>query len=97
MNQAKRFEAVGMLRRFLNHYLCTDDDRDLHEKTGSEAIRLLKKKHGEDWIHKVQAHFTFGKNIRNMLRENGFSEKDLEVENLDDYYIQMLEEASGCA
>jgi hypothetical protein len=38
-------------------------------------------------------HFSFGMTMRNIMRQNGFGEKELEVDNLDDYYIPCIEEA----
>ncbi len=38
-------------------------------------------------------HFTTGMQIRNMLRQNGFSEKEIGIENLDYIYCKLLERA----
>lgn len=38
-------------------------------------------------------HFGWGMAVRNILRQNGYGEKELLVWNLDDVYIQLVEEA----
>ena len=43
----------------------------------------------------VDYHFFWGMSIRNLLREGGYGEKQLGVENLDDIYVVLLERALG--
>ncbi len=38
-------------------------------------------------------HFGWGMSIRNLLREKGLDEEELEVANLDDVYVGLVEEA----
>lgn len=40
-------------------------------------------------------HFGWGMAIRNALRKGGFGEKELAVDNLDDYYVGLVEMALG--
>lgn len=40
-------------------------------------------------------HFREGMSIRNLLRMNGYGERELGVDNLDDVYIGLIEEALG--
>ena len=60
-------------------------------KQGSEAIDSMMDAVGEgpNWCAVV--HFTWGMSIRNLLRTNGFGEKDLGIKNLDDAYIPIIE------
>jgi len=34
--------------------------------------------------------------MRNLLCSNGYGEQELGVGNLDDYYIELIENAAGC-
>ena len=43
--------------------------------------------------HEWGFHFTWGMAVRNLLRSGGFGEKELEVDNLDDYYVAIIEMA----
>lgn len=45
------------------------------------------------WI--APYHFGWGMAIRNLLRQNGYGEKELHVENLDNVYVELIEEAIG--
>lgn len=56
-----------------------------------EKIRAKIQKDPQRWW--VGYHHGWGTNIRNMLREGGHGEKELEVANLDDVYIGLVEEA----
>lgn len=47
----------------------------------------------EKWYVIDRWHFTGGMAIRNHMRSNGFGEKELGVSNLDDIYIEIIEEA----
>lgn len=38
-------------------------------------------------------HMLWGMSVRNMLRAKGFGEKDFKIDNLDDYYIALVERA----
>jgi hypothetical protein len=57
-----------------------------------EQIRTLSYADPEWW---VGGHFHWGMAIRNRLRSGGFGEKELGVDNLDDYYIGLVELAVG--
>lgn len=49
---------------------------------------------GLDWAHKVVGwHFRGGMAIRNLLRDGGFGEEDLGIENLDYIYTRLVERA----
>jgi hypothetical protein len=45
----------------------------------------------DDWI--APHHFAWGMVIRNLLRREGFGEQELGVENLDNVYVELIEEA----
>ena len=53
-----------------------------------KKLMLLKK---EDWW--IGYHFGWGMGIRNLLREKGFGEEYFGIHNLDDIYINLVEEA----
>ena len=38
-------------------------------------------------------HFWWGMSIRNVLRDRGFGERDFQIRNLDNIYVQLVEEA----
>ena len=52
--------------------------------------KAVRKPEWWDW-----AHFGFGLFVRNWLRMNGFSEKDVDVANLDDHYAPVMLLAAG--
>jgi hypothetical protein len=65
------------------------------DETTKQEIRDAHAKHGAKWIHSTPGgHFFFGMGIRNLLRQNGFTDADAGG-NLDDYYCQLLEVAVG--
>jgi hypothetical protein len=74
--------AVAFLADLLAHDGEIDKLRDLAtaSKTG-------------DWF--AAYHFHGGMWIRNKLRAAGFGEKELGIENLDDYYVGLIEIALG--
>lgn len=45
----------------------------------------------ENWV--APYHFFWGMGVRNALRANGFSEGEFGVENLDNIYVALIEEA----
>lgn len=102
MNNNKHTEAVTWMGEFLKTVKCRDSDlQPLHlvlqdgwkepDPTEEETLfDILKRKKREWWYGH---HFQLGMWIRNMLRSNGFGEKELEVENLDDYYIDIVKDA----
>jgi len=51
--------------------------------------------YGTDWPHKGRSgwHFVSGMQIRNLLREAGFGEEGLGIENLDYIYTRLVERA----
>ncbi len=38
-------------------------------------------------------HFSSGMSVRNVLRQNGFGEKEFKIDNLDDIYISLIEDS----
>lgn len=66
----------------------------LHKDFGGAVraqIRYDIKCYPQNWW--VSKHFTWGMAVRNHLRTHGFGEKEMDVENLDDYYISIVEDA----
>jgi hypothetical protein len=78
MNDEIRQRAIEFLRR------------DFGGATRA-AIRYDIKCYPANWW--VSHHFTWGMGIRNLLRNNGYGEKELGIDNLDDVYIPIVEEA----
>jgi hypothetical protein len=56
----------------------------------------VREQHAEDpqnWW--VPYHFAFGLEIRNMLRDNGLKADAFGITNLDDIWVELVEEAAG--
>lgn len=66
------------------------DDTGLSRQMIDIVTEMIKKEPSEWW---AGHHFGWGMSMRNLLRKNGFSEKEIGVDNLDDYYIPIIEEA----
>lgn len=62
-------------------------------KENGELVNLRKAVRKPGWI--MESHFFFGMWVRNFLRQNGFSEEDVKVGNLDDHYIPIMLWAVG--
>lgn len=105
MNLEKRKEAVEFLRCYLKNLMIRESDLipfyqrihstdDMPSSPEVPIIPLFKKKFEEDkdWFVKGH-HLGIGMGLRNLLRSAGFGEKELGVENLDDYYVDILIEA----
>lgn len=60
-------------------------------KEDSEAIAVVYKANPAYWW--TSYHFYWGMGIRNLLRLHGFGENYFKVDNLDDIYIALVEEA----
>ncbi len=56
-----------------------------------QMVREAIKGNPQSWW--VSRHSSWGMRIRNELRKNGFGEKELGVENLDNVYVGLIEEA----
>ena len=54
-------------------------------------IRDAEKSDPQTWW--VEHHLWWGMGVRNTLRANGFGEEEFGVDNLDDYYIGLIEAA----
>lgn len=58
-----------------------------------EQTMELYAENGENWI--APYHFTTGMWIRNELRNQGYGEKEFNISNMDNIYVDLLEEAAG--
>jgi len=56
-----------------------------------DKIRQAIDNDPQEWW--TEYHFGYGMYIRNFLRDNGFGEKDFNIDNLDDYCVGLVEEA----
>lgn len=56
-----------------------------------DFLREEINKDPENWISPL--HFNWGMFIRNLLRQNGFGEEFFPVDDLDDIYVELIEEA----
>jgi hypothetical protein len=56
-----------------------------------EEILAAYKADPEGWW--APHHFLWGMSVRNLLRQKGFGEDHFGVDNLDDFYIPLVEEA----
>lgn len=59
--------------------------------TDVARIKDAFKKFPKEWW--IQYHFGWGMAIRNLLRRKGFGEDYFKIDNLDDYYVELVEEA----
>lgn len=64
-----------------------------HELSGLDgrSIRDMYEENPTGWM--VPYHFSAGMSIRNLLRDRGFGEDYFNVDNLDDIYVALIEEA----
>lgn len=90
------------------HELERENVRKMKPEAREKALQILRdnlldavkakvkeayKKEPDDWW--VSYHFSWGMGVRNLLRQKGASEKELGIDNLDDYYIVLVEQALG--
>lgn len=61
------------------------------ESGTKRKLREMIKKAPSNWF--AEHHFFFGMAIRNHLRQSGFGESYFGINNLDDIYVELLEEA----
>jgi len=66
-------------------------DTFFNESIKTSLKRMINQ--GEDRFWFVQFHSSTGMGIRNVLRDGGFGEKELDIENLDYVYVQIIERA----
>lgn len=66
--------------------------RELGE-SGTELIRSLHAEDPDGWM--IGRHFTSGIRFRNALRHAGYGEDAFGIGNLDNVYVEILEEAAG--
>ncbi len=79
INEEKRIAAVKFL---MAHPSIASNYEHI-----KKAIELDKKSWFADY------HFHWGMAIRNILRDNGFGEKEIGAKNLDDVYVDLVEDA----
>ena len=59
-----------------------------------EKNKILRRAINKDPIHWFTLyHFHWGMWVRNLLRENNFSEEYFGISNLDDIYVELVEDA----
>jgi len=78
LSEIKKKKAIKFLKKEISQEL----------KIG---LKLLIKKDPENWFTKY--HFEWGMAIRNLLRRKGFGEKYFGINNLDDIYVELIEDA----
>lgn len=79
---------------FLNNWFSQKTGKENYEDSEQPLIEVLSKMIIENptkWW--VEHHFGWGMGIRNLLRENGYTEQSLGIDNLDDYYVGLIEQA----
>jgi hypothetical protein len=80
--------------------------RSINPEVKKKAIAYLKSKLTEQTKHQLRGaiaddpeewfapyHFQWGMAMRNLLRSAGFGEEQLKVSNLDDVYVELIEDA----
>ncbi len=106
MNEQKRTECVQWMTALLQKTKGRESDfvsltealdpkwvepEPTPEEPLSDILRRKIAAKPKDWC--VGHHFGFGMSIRNLMRSNGFGEQELEVDNLDDYYVEVIRDA----
>lgn len=81
--------AVLFLKNCFQQAITQDDDGV--DRPFIDVLKDMINKNPDKWW--VEHHFSWGMGVRNMLRKNGYSEKALGIDNLDDYYIPFVEQA----
>jgi hypothetical protein len=74
----KREAAV----KFLSKFISIEDKRKIRKEIEKEPVR---------WF--APYHFDWGMKIRNELRQTGFDEQYFMIKNLDDIYVELVENA----
>lgn len=81
--------AIDFLKIKLSEQI-EENDEGLKKPLIEELTRMINQNPEKWW---VEHHFIWGMGIRNLLRKNGFGEQELGVDNLDDYYVGLIEQA----
>lgn len=74
----KRTAAVSFLRRYFSTYV-------------RDQIRSVIAVDPEGWF--ASYHMFWGMSVRNALRKSGFGEGFFPIGNLDDIYVELIEDA----
>jgi hypothetical protein len=102
MKQSIKAQREGICH---THEECKAMYSGLSGEIKSPALTMLKdelSKSSEEIISKYKQdpdywwspyHFSWGMSVRNLLREKGFGENYFSIHNLDDIYINLVEEA----
>jgi len=76
--EEKKNPAIDCLKKFIT-------------KKDKIEIRKAIKKDSEGWF--AFHHFEYGMHIRNLLRKKGFGEEYFGINNLDNIYVELVEDA----
>lgn len=96
----KEYDKSGLASSEIIYYSLRRDDKDKAieflkvkclDAGAREQIRAAQRKDPEKWW--AEYHSIWGMAIRNALRKGGFGEEFFRINNLDDIYIQLVEEA----
>ena len=82
--------AILFLRNWLSQKSGKEKNEDPERPLIEVVTEMIKENNQEWWLG---LHFGWGMTMRNLLRENGYGEKDLGIGNLDDYYVGWIEQA----
>lgn len=82
--------AVQFLRGWINQKEAALEENDPAEPMAQVIAKMINE-NPNDWCTGI--HFGWGMYMRNLLRTNGYGEKELGLQNLDDYYAAIIEEA----
>jgi hypothetical protein len=82
--------AIVFLNNWLSQQTGKKEDKD-SERPLIEVVSDMIQENPTKWW--VEHHFGWGMGMRNLLRKNGFNEQELSIDNLDDYYIMLIEQA----
>jgi hypothetical protein len=78
LSEEKKYPAIDCLKNHISKEL----------KIG---LRILIERDPEGWF--AMYHHGWGTAIRNVLRQKGFGEEYFNINNLDDIYVELVEDA----
>lgn len=67
--------------------------REIFTEPALERIRQEQADDPDGWC--LPHHMTLGMGFRNAMRDAGFGERAFGIENLDNIYVEVLEDAAG--
>ena len=83
LDAARKLPLWGEAVQFMRDYIPPSDKGRIRAAIAHDGIRT--------WI--TPYHFHWGMAVRNALRAKGFGEREFMIDNLDNIYVPLIEEA----